>query len=419
MIERQEILDVANDLSLSPDIVEKDYALGWLLDGIFAHERLAPAWVFKGGTCLKKCYFETYRFSEDLDFTVAGEAQLAMESLRASVAEVAAKLYEENGLEIPVDRLRFEVYRNQRGGLSCEGRVYYNGPLRRSRSSDLPRIRLDLTVDEIVLLPPVLRAVVHPYSDRPGRGMTARCYAYEEVFAEKIRALGDRTRPRDLYDVVNLYRHGEFHPAAASILNVLRQKCAFKGLPVPSLASLGDKTHELLVDWRDMLGHQLPALPPLESFLDVLPEFFAWLGGAAVPPIPPALPMSGGDEPLRLEVGGLRRQGIPGSSHLEVIRFAATNRLCVDLDYQATIRRIEPYSLRRTRAGQIVLYAVRIDSGEVRSYRLERIGGARATDQSFIPRYVVELLPTDTGNIPPTARGGRRRRSLPRRRRLG
>lgn len=26
--------------------------------------------MFKGGTCLKKCYIETYRFSEDLDFTV-------------------------------------------------------------------------------------------------------------------------------------------------------------------------------------------------------------------------------------------------------------------------------------------------------------------------------------------------------------
>jgi len=416
MIERQEILDVANDLSLSPEIVEKDYALGWLLDGIFTHERLAPAWVFKGGTCLKKCYFETYRFSEDLDFTVAGEAQLAAEPLRASLAEIAVKLYDEHGLEIPVDRLRFDIYRNQRGGLSCEGRVYYNGPLRRSRSSDLPRIRLDLTVDEIVLLPPVLRTVVHPYSDRPGRGMVARCYAYEEVFAEKIRALGARTRPRDLYDVVNLYHHGEFHPVAESILDVLRQKCAFKGIPVPTLASLADKTDELLADWRAMLGHQLPALPPLESFWSVLPEFFAWLEGAAVPTNPQALPISAGDELLRLEVGGLRRQGIPGSSYLEVIRFAAANRLCVDLDYQAAIRRIEPYSLRRTRAGQVLLYAVRTDTGEVRSYRLERIGGARSTDQRFIPRYAVELLPTDTDSIPPTARGGQRRLSLPRRR---
>jgi predicted nucleotidyltransferase component of viral defense system len=31
---------------------------------------LRDAWVFKGGTCLKKCFVETYRFSEDLDFTV-------------------------------------------------------------------------------------------------------------------------------------------------------------------------------------------------------------------------------------------------------------------------------------------------------------------------------------------------------------
>ena len=34
-----------------------------------APEALRESWLFKGGTCLKKC-FETYRFSEDLDFTL-------------------------------------------------------------------------------------------------------------------------------------------------------------------------------------------------------------------------------------------------------------------------------------------------------------------------------------------------------------
>jgi predicted nucleotidyltransferase component of viral defense system len=66
MIDRAEILAVATDLSLSPEVVEKDYVLGWLLAGIYAQPSLAENWVFKGGTCLKKCYFETYRFSEDL-----------------------------------------------------------------------------------------------------------------------------------------------------------------------------------------------------------------------------------------------------------------------------------------------------------------------------------------------------------------
>ncbi|MCK4829729.1 nucleotidyl transferase AbiEii/AbiGii toxin family protein, partial [bacterium] len=56
-------MDFARELELDPNIIEKDYALGWLLVGISNHPQLKSSWVFKGGTCLKKCYFETYRFS--------------------------------------------------------------------------------------------------------------------------------------------------------------------------------------------------------------------------------------------------------------------------------------------------------------------------------------------------------------------
>ncbi len=73
MIEKQEISELARELSLDLHVVEKDYVLGWLLAGIAANPELSENWVFRGGTCLKKCYFETYRFSEDLDFTVTEE----------------------------------------------------------------------------------------------------------------------------------------------------------------------------------------------------------------------------------------------------------------------------------------------------------------------------------------------------------
>ena len=65
MINRQEVIELAREFGLDPNVVEKDYVLGWLLAGIFSQDVLRSAWVFKGGTCLKKCYFETYRFSED------------------------------------------------------------------------------------------------------------------------------------------------------------------------------------------------------------------------------------------------------------------------------------------------------------------------------------------------------------------
>jgi predicted nucleotidyltransferase component of viral defense system len=53
-----------------------------MLAGINGHNELAESWVFKGGTCLKKCYFETYRFSEDLDFTLRNEEHLDQEFLQ-------------------------------------------------------------------------------------------------------------------------------------------------------------------------------------------------------------------------------------------------------------------------------------------------------------------------------------------------
>ena len=71
MIDRREILEAASSFSLLPNVVEKDYVLGWILAGINAHEELAESWVFKGGTCLKKCYFETYRFLRGPGFHAA------------------------------------------------------------------------------------------------------------------------------------------------------------------------------------------------------------------------------------------------------------------------------------------------------------------------------------------------------------
>jgi predicted nucleotidyltransferase component of viral defense system len=65
MIGKAELLDIAARPGLRPDIVEKDYVLGWTLAGIYAHDALKDSWVFKGGTCLKKCFFKTYRFSEE------------------------------------------------------------------------------------------------------------------------------------------------------------------------------------------------------------------------------------------------------------------------------------------------------------------------------------------------------------------
>ncbi len=92
MIDKRDILEAASALGLLPNVVEKDYVLGWLLAGFNAHPELTDSWVFKGGTCLKKCDFETYRFSEDLDFTLRDQRQLDENFLRRAMGEVVPGL---------------------------------------------------------------------------------------------------------------------------------------------------------------------------------------------------------------------------------------------------------------------------------------------------------------------------------------
>lgn len=201
MIGRGEILSAANTLGLRPQIIEKDYVLGWVLAGIHQHPALTDSWIFKGGTCLKKCYFETYRFSEDLDFTLTEPSHVDQEFLRPVFREIGEWIYDHTGIEIPADLQDFEIFENTRGTFSCQGKLSYQGPIA-PRSGGLPRIKLDLTADEILVLPPLQRVIFHDYSDAPEEGIRVRCYAYEEAFGEKVRALGDRARPRDLYDMV-------------------------------------------------------------------------------------------------------------------------------------------------------------------------------------------------------------------------
>lgn len=165
MIDRREILEIAAQTSLTPHVVEKDYVLGWVLAGIYAHEELAESWLFKGGTCLKKCFFETYRFSEDLDFTLRDETHIEEGFLKRVFAEVGAWIYDETGIEVPADQQEFDIYRNPRGTISCQGKISYKGPV--SSTHSLPRIKLDLTADERVVLPPVAAEIFHPYSDMP------------------------------------------------------------------------------------------------------------------------------------------------------------------------------------------------------------------------------------------------------------
>ena len=394
MIPKHEILEQATQMNLQPHVVEKDYVLGWLLAGINQATALSEDWVFKGGTCLKKCYFETYRFSEDLDFTLRDASHLNEEFLRQVFTEIATWVYDNSGIEIPADRLTFEIYRNPRGIDAGQGRIYYRGPVTPSGKHSMPRVKLDLTADEIIAETPIIRPVRHDFSDCPPSGINILSYSYAEVFAEKTRALKERTRPRDLYDVINFFRRPESYDIAAQVRSVLIRKCEYKSISFPQLSDLEMHKEACSSGWKEQLSHQLQALPPFDSFWDELPAFFLWLVQAEeiVAAALPVIPLASAGTIVTF------RPDMPQLNRLDRIRFAAMNRLCVELDYrkengERNIYLIEPYSLRITADSNMVLYGVKLPEAVVRSFRTDRIINATITDRTFTPRYSIDLIP--------------------------
>ena len=394
MITNREIANFANEWQLAHHVVEKDYVLGWLLAGIAAHP-LSRSWAFKGGTCLRKCWFETYRFSEDLDFTVT-ESDLDVRRLGETFVEIASWLDDRCGLRLILDDRSFRQRKNKRGKPTIEGRIGYLGPLGMPTP---PKVKLDLTADEVVVRALESRPVLHPFSDAPSSPITGQlahvmCYSLPELLGEKIRALAERCRPRDLYDVVHTHRHPDLTGRADDVVQVLAAKCAHARTDTPTLATIRSTPfrHEIEAEWSNMLGHQLPHLPSFDDFWSRLDDLFAWLAGTR--PLPQLAEIRPTEQvtdwrPARHMTSW--KQGSP----IELIRFAGANRLKVTIDYhpmQGRVgpRTVEPYSLRYSQQGKLLVFAVN-DRGQIRGYRADRIRAVSVEAESFTPRYLVEF----------------------------
>jgi len=221
----------AEESGLLPTTIEKDHALGWMLFGIAQHPVLGQ-WIFKGGMCLKKCWFDTYRFSEDLDFTLPED--MTTEAIDNALQAVTRWVSNAAGLEIPEDGVDVEPSVNKLGQVTHHAKVIFRGPLALPRQSR-QRIKFDLTHHELVGVAPIRRQVFHPYSDRPHPAALVCCNALEEILAEKTRALVQRAgRARDVYDVVNIGRNFRDLVDVGRTRELAEKKFEYKGLPSPT-----------------------------------------------------------------------------------------------------------------------------------------------------------------------------------------
>ena len=178
-----------------------------------------------------------------------------------------------------IDDNTFRRRHNRRDHPTTQGRSY-RGP--NPTRGVLPKVKFDLTSDEVLTQRPTLRPIGHQCSDQPLPVRGVADYPITELFGEKLRALAERCGPRDLYDVVHLHRHPDLMGRASAVAAVLQRKCEHAGIDVPTLESIRDSRFrdEIEREWENMLGHQLPRpLPPFDSFWSTLDDVFGWLAG--------------------------------------------------------------------------------------------------------------------------------------------
>lgn len=270
MISKQELMKKHKDLQLPLPTIEKDYILGLVLSCLYRHPHIKETWIFKGGTCLKKAYIQDYRFSEDLDFSLKPEASIDPQEIEAYLLEafsLGASLF---GLHIAKANIQVNPFPDQ-AGLFIQIKVPFQSPLMTSGS--LPKIKLDLSKNEILLDAPCLRPLFHGYSDVDQVAVPVLCYSLEEIFAEKCRALAQRTRPRDLYDVIRLYEmFFAQYENWGQLLSLFSEKFRFKSLSFPEdfINIPQSRFEETREAWSYMLSHQICPLGQIDEYFNKL-----------------------------------------------------------------------------------------------------------------------------------------------------
>jgi predicted nucleotidyltransferase component of viral defense system len=278
MILKREIEKIAEQKGVAKTTIDKDWVLGHFTDAIFSVPECRQNLVFKGGTCLKKCYFEDYRFSEDLDFTSINPDFVFSKKLLEKIVSIVAERTE---IPLHIQKLEQLVFKDRLTGFSAI--IKYWGadhprnlalpPVQRWLTS----IKIEVILYEEMVFSPETRTIQHAYSDMLSDEINTGipCYSVQEILAEKLRALIQRsyTAPRDFYDI--WYLSGnipnlDWQQIKAAFL----QKMKFKNLEFTGIEQMinPENDKQLEAAWKNSLVHQVNPdyFPEYNKVRDVL-----------------------------------------------------------------------------------------------------------------------------------------------------
>ena len=275
----QLIRSVTKKTKVQQYIVEKDYALSYLLAAINYADGLGENLVLKGGPALKKLYFADYRFSEDLDYSTRVMGPIKqIDSLMETIVHSMGEMLNERGpFQVALEPL---LLKQPHPGDQNAYLVRVQFPEQRQ---PLCRLKVEITVDEPILTPVEIRPVLHGFAE----DMDAKIPVYSllEISAEKLRALlqskarlhergwGASRVCRDYFDLWNLLQIPDLK--SPDLIPLLNQKCVVRDV---AYKSPNDFVSEDLLsvasnEWEQQLLPFVPDALPAEELLPQVQSF--------------------------------------------------------------------------------------------------------------------------------------------------
>ncbi len=207
-----------------PSLVEKDVLIHRILKEIVLSD-LGDKYLFKGGSCLVKCYFGYYRFSVDLDFTWKdqevwenlGKKKLRRELLKEteSFATLLESITMDMGLDFRNDVRNKNYIEFGSGNRMVTFKLWKDSELIKIQVNFVERLLFD---HESVIARTLIDHVKISEEDKAYfedflkfyKLVKLLAYSKEEILCEKVRAILTRQaqKLRDFYDIFMLEKYG-------------------------------------------------------------------------------------------------------------------------------------------------------------------------------------------------------------------
>ena len=228
----------AAKLGIPQAILEKDYVLSVVLLEL-SRSSLKKRLAFKGGTAIKKAYFQNARFSEDLDFTVLDGTENEIQTELKQLLDSRELL-----------GVRFETLEQEKTNAGLRVALRFSAFLEHPQ-----RIRFDFSFRENLFLIPVDMQV---FDDYVLGNASMLVMPLEELLAEKIHATFSRTVARDLYDLWFLLKNG-----VNTDMSLLERKFSYYHEKYEP-EKLAQKLDAFKPKWRRELEQFIPTLPEFD-----------------------------------------------------------------------------------------------------------------------------------------------------------